>query len=565
MKKPRNKTRTAKKHTRDHGRDCEQVRLAIRPPPQAAGRASKGKSHRKSHPAPRERSSKERLTTSGYAAYTSRGNSGRGGILEQAYASLRALGQGISGTPAPNGRSRSRYATRALAISAPGDDRQTFALLTAPVLAMIVALGATEAIRPRYRVVEPPVAAVPASPVQAERSAIAPSPTTRTVLAAPLPTREQRDVDVLKLRSTIEAAPSSTAPQATVLTNTSHPAPSLIGTPPATMLPHGKNAQQIAISRKAEEIVTRTHLDQLPAGSKNEPALEVAALAPVLAPTLAAPASDAAHDDTPTHEIPLTGDASMADALGRAPDQCEAPPDLLLTAAQRANPRRLPPLPPRHEIGMAIAVAARSQASDLVIYDDRYRRIGYPMGDVSPLYGVCTDVVIRAYRSIGIDLQQLVQASGLGSGDPNIDHRRTETLRRFFARFGENLPATTVPEDYRPGDIVTYHRPQNTSSRSHIAIVSDVVAPSGRYMIIHNRGWGVQLEDGLFVDEITGHYRYDGGTQARTPLAAAELTAHLTSSELRKKRLADRSQARQSLVQPPTFRMDGEPVRGLGR
>ena len=66
---------------------------------------------------------------------------------------------------------------------------------------------------------------------------------------------------------------------------------------------------------------------------------------------------------------------------------------------------------------------------------------------------------------------------------------------------------TDFAEDYQPGDVVTYHRPQNQHSRSHIAIVSDRLGPSGRPMIVHNRGWGPQLEDGLFVDEITGHYR----------------------------------------------------------
>ena len=130
------------------------------------------------------------------------------------------------------------------------------------------------------------------------------------------------------------------------------------------------------------------------------------------------------------------------------------------------------------------------------------------MGDVAPLHGACTDVVIRAYRALGIDLQELVHRAQVGSGDTNIDHRRTETLRRFFARYGETLPVTAFPEDYQPGDIVTYYRPFSRVSRSHIAIVSDVLAPTTRPMIVHNRGWGPQVEDALFVDRITGHYRF---------------------------------------------------------
>ena len=160
--------------------------------------------------------------------------------------------------------------------------------------------------------------------------------------------------------------------------------------------------------------------------------------------------------------------------------------------------------------GDRLAQAAAAQLGKLVIYNDAYRRISYPMGDVPQLYGVCTDVIIRAYRALGIDLQADVQRARLGSGDTSIDHRRTETLRRLFARHGESLPVTSFAESYRPGDVVTYHRPQNRRSRSHIAIVSSEIGPSGRPMIIHNRGWGPQIEDALFADQITGHYRYGG-------------------------------------------------------
>jgi hypothetical protein len=160
--------------------------------------------------------------------------------------------------------------------------------------------------------------------------------------------------------------------------------------------------------------------------------------------------------------------------------------------------------------GRALAAAARTQLDDFVIYTDKYQRMSYPMGDLAPIYGVCTDVIIRAYRAVGLDLQALVHEARVGSGDTNIDHRRVDTLRRFFAAYGQSLPITEFAEDYRPGDIVTYYRPQNRHSRTHIAIVSDVTAPSGRPMIIHNRGWGPQQEDGLFVDQITGHYRYTG-------------------------------------------------------
>jgi uncharacterized protein len=158
--------------------------------------------------------------------------------------------------------------------------------------------------------------------------------------------------------------------------------------------------------------------------------------------------------------------------------------------------------------GQRLARAARAQTRDLVIYTDRYRQIGFPMGDVPRFYGVCTDVVIRAYRALGVDLQVLVHEAHIGTGDTSIDHRRTKTLRRFFERSGEKLPITDFAEDYLPGDIVTYYRASGRTSQTHIAIVSDVIAPSGRPMIVHNRGWGPQLEDALFASEVTGHYRF---------------------------------------------------------
>ncbi|PPC81111.1 MAG: hypothetical protein CTY31_05995 [Hyphomicrobium sp.] len=197
------------------------------------------------------------------------------------------------------------------------------------------------------------------------------------------------------------------------------------------------------------------------------------------------------------------------------------------------------------DFGAALAQAAQSQIGEFVVYTDSYKRLSFPMGDVPSLFGVCTDVVIRAYRAVGLDLQGLVHRARVGSGDTSIDHRRTEVLRRFFAAQGRSLPVTDVAEDYLPGDIVTYHRPQNRGSQSHIAIVSNEIGSSGRPLIIHNRGWGPQLEDGLFVDRITGHYRYSGPSktqpiqvirQVRRTLSAKRAAAALRKSALRSSR-----------------------------
>jgi uncharacterized protein len=153
----------------------------------------------------------------------------------------------------------------------------------------------------------------------------------------------------------------------------------------------------------------------------------------------------------------------------------------------------------------------------VVRYDGSYRRIGYPGGDVPQNVGVCTDVVVRSYRGLGIDLQRLVhedmEASfssypplwGLAQPDSNIDHRRVPNLQTFFRRHGVVLPTSQEAGDYAAGDLVTWMLPGNLP---HIGIVTDRRTASGRPLIAHNIGRGPQLEDMLFEYEITGHFRY---------------------------------------------------------
>ena len=199
------------------------------------------------------------------------------------------------------------------------------------------------------------------------------------------------------------------------------------------------------------------------------------------------------------------------------PTLCEPTPGTLAAARAPAIAAPMPHFSSPAHFGRALSDAARTQLSDFVIYNPKYVRIAYPMGDVPALFGVCTDVIVRAYRALGVDLQALVQETRAGTGDRNIDHRRVEVVRRFLARHGQSLPISDFAESYLPGDIVTYHRPQNRTTTAHIAIVTDRIAPSGRPMIVHNRGWGPQLEDALFVDRITGHYRFQGlATQTRS-------------------------------------------------
>lgn len=170
-----------------------------------------------------------------------------------------------------------------------------------------------------------------------------------------------------------------------------------------------------------------------------------------------------------------------------------------------------------------LARAALERTRHRVRYDGAYFKIPYPGGDIPPHLGVCTDVVIRSYRALGIDLQKAVHEDmvrhfaaypskriwGLSRPDRNIDHRRVPNLRVFFARNGEALPVSDSGEAYRVGDLVTWMLPGNLP---HIGIVSSKFTPDGqRRLIVHNIGAGPKLEDVLFRFPITGHYRYHAG------------------------------------------------------
>ena len=161
---------------------------------------------------------------------------------------------------------------------------------------------------------------------------------------------------------------------------------------------------------------------------------------------------------------------------------------------------------------------AKRQVGVTRYYDPAYRQLRYPGGDVAMDRGVCTDVVVRAYRHAGVDLQVLVhedmkrnfakypQFWHLRGPDPNIDHRRVPNLAAFFTRKGQSLRLTNRGADYKPGDVVTWLLTQGVP---HIGIVSDVrVRGTDRYLVVHNIGRGAQHEDVLFAYKLTGHYRY---------------------------------------------------------
>lgn len=192
---------------------------------------------------------------------------------------------------------------------------------------------------------------------------------------------------------------------------------------------------------------------------------------------------------------------------------------VLAVALTAAFARVQGPAPGRTQYVDTLVAAAVAQTRQQVTYDGSYRVIPYPNGDVPANIGVCTDVIIRAYRGVGIDLQRLVHEDmrgdfssypslwGLKRPDRNIDHRRVPNLQTFFTRRQAALPRSRNAADYEAGDLVTWMLPGNLP---HIGIVSSMRASSGRLMLVHNIGRGPQLEDVLFAYDVTGHYRYAG-------------------------------------------------------
>ena len=167
-----------------------------------------------------------------------------------------------------------------------------------------------------------------------------------------------------------------------------------------------------------------------------------------------------------------------------------------------------------------LITAAESQVGQTIYYDGSYKGLNYPGGDIPRQTGVCTDVVIRAYRdAFDLDLQKLVHEDmvknfpsypkiwGLKRTDKNIDHRRVPNLEHFFRRKGLSLDITHSAINYLPGDMITSRLPGNLP---HIAIVTHRPnRDKSRPLLVHNIGAGTRMEDGLFDYKIVGHFRFN--------------------------------------------------------
>jgi uncharacterized protein YijF (DUF1287 family) len=205
---------------------------------------------------------------------------------------------------------------------------------------------------------------------------------------------------------------------------------------------------------------------------------------------------------------------------------------LFLTAScQQQSARTRPQLRPPEQQTEVHALAANSspvlktvidgaidQVGKTTSYDPSYQKLDYPNGDVPIETGVCSDVIIRAFRKGNVDLQKDVHEDmkanfaayptrwGLKGPDANIDHRRVPNLETYFARKGKSQSISSRSEDFQPGDLVTWDM---GTGQDHIGIVTNVwYKPSQRYLIVHNIGAGTRMEDVMFAWKITGHYRY---------------------------------------------------------
>ena len=150
-------------------------------------------------------------------------------------------------------------------------------------------------------------------------------------------------------------------------------------------------------------------------------------------------------------------------------------------------------------------------------YDPAYVSIDYPRGDVAIETGVCSDVLVRAFRNVGVDLQKDVHEDmvrawpaypkmwGATRPDTNIDHRRVLNLTTYFERQGKSVGISSRQGDYLAGDIVSWNLGNGVP---HIGIVSNRLSAQGRRLIVHNIGAGTRIEDVMFNWQITGHYRY---------------------------------------------------------
>src|SRR6266576_60929 len=202
-----------------------------------------------------------------------------------------------------------------------------------------------------------------------------------------------------------------------------------------------------------------------------------------------------------------------------AATSCQRPPHRRAVAEVLAPSPVARPLPANVSPQLKQLIDAAIEQSKVTTgYDPSWIKIDYPNGDVPSDTGVCSDVVVRAFRKAGIDLQKEVHEDmtrarseyprkwGASGTDTNIDHRRVLNLMTWFERQGKSLPVTNDRADYLPGDVLAWDL---SEGHEHIGILTNLSSePDKHYLIVHNIGAGARVEDVLLAWKIIGHYRY---------------------------------------------------------
>ncbi|MEO6364795.1 MAG: DUF1287 domain-containing protein [Luteimonas sp.] len=193
------------------------------------------------------------------------------------------------------------------------------------------------------------------------------------------------------------------------------------------------------------------------------------------------------------------------------------PPGTGASASRTPASTSAPQLAAPASASSLLVAAARKQVGVTLLYDPAYVALAYPGGDVPQDRGVCTDVVVRAFREAGIDLQRSLHEDmrahfadyprqwGSNEPDRNIDHRRVPNQMRWFDRQGWAQPVSKLAADYSAGDIAAWQLSGN--GLLHIGIVSDRKTADGTPLILHNIGIGTQESDIVFSHQVVGHYR----------------------------------------------------------
>lgn len=198
---------------------------------------------------------------------------------------------------------------------------------------------------------------------------------------------------------------------------------------------------------------------------------------------------------------------------------CQRPSERRASAVVIPPPSVAKPLPANVSPQLKQLIEAAIEQSKITTgYDPSWVKIDYPNGDVPIDTGVCSDVLVRAFRKAGIDLQKEVHEDmtrswseypkkwGASGTDTNIDHRRVLNLMTYFKRQGKSQPITTDRADYLPGDVVAWDL---SDGLEHIGILTNLSSePDQHYLVVHNIGLGAKVEDVLMAWKIVGHYRY---------------------------------------------------------